>query len=281
MSQSVRLSETTTVQYWTYHDEKKPTIVMIHGFTGSHEGFHYLVPQLDRYRLIIPDLPGFGTSTIGREDWSIDAIAQLLNDFVASLRLEEPPYLLGHSMGGLVASSMLAQAPQGLYRKKAILLSPVPTAIRLNDARRPGFILGALQYRLGARSGRAGERLVKNRMISRALTRFIMTTSDRKLRREIYQHHFKNLEFISSVEYYSKLYTDINRRGAIDYAARLRPYKLLLITGNADAVTPLKEQKKFINAAGVQDVVILKNVGHLAHYERASEIAAAIRRYLA
>lgn len=280
MQQHIVLSDTTTVQYWTHHPNKRPIIVMIHGFTGSHEGFQYIEPLLANYRLIIPDLPGFGASTIGRDDWSIDALARLLNDFVAALELKEPPYLMGHSMGGLVVSSMLAQAARGLYHKKSILLSPVPTAIRYNDSRRPGAILGALQYRLGARAGKAGEGIVKSRTISRALTNFIMTTSDRQLREQIHRHHFKNLDYISSIEFYSKIYTDINRRGAIDYIDGLKRHRLLLMTGDADSVTPLREQKKLINAATPERVVVIKGVGHLAHYERSSEVATAIRQFI-
>ncbi len=274
------ITETSTIHYWTYHQAKKPTIVMIHGFTGSHEGFQYIEPLLKEYRLIIPDLPGFGASTIARDDWSIDAIAALLNDFVASLELDEPPFIFGHSMGGLVVSSMLYQAPAGMYNSRAVLLSPVPTHIRKNDARRPGAILGALQYKIGAHGGKVGDKLVKSHTISRALTSFIMTTTDKQLRAEIYQHHFKNLEYISSIEFYSKLYTDINRRGAIDYKDALRRYKILLVTGSNDTVTPLKEQRRLIDAITPEKVVILKGVGHLTHYERAPEVARAVQTFL-
>jgi len=280
MQAETSISETSNIHYWTYHQSKKPTIIMIHGFTGNHEGFQYIEPLLKEYRLIIPDLPGFGASTIARDDWSIDAIAALLNDFVASLKLKEPPFIFGHSMGGLVVSSMLSQAPVGMYNPRAVLLSPVPTPIRKNDVRRPGAVLGALQYKIGAHGGRAGKKLVKSRTISRALTRFIMTTTDKQLRAEIYHHHFKNLEYISSIEFYSKLYIDINRRGSIDYKDALRRYKILLITGDNDSVTPLKEQRKFIDAITPEKTLVLEGVGHLTHYERAPEVARAVQLFL-
>lgn len=270
-----------TIQYWVYHPDAPRTIVMIHGFTGSHEGFQYIMPNLPHLRFIIPDLPGFGESDLlDREQWSIDALARTLNEFVVSLNLDRPPYLMGHSMGGLVVASMLAQAAPGLYDKQAILLSPVPTAIRRNDSRRPGAILGALQYRIGHRAGKAGELLVKSRPISRALTKFIMTTTDRQLQSEIYQHHFKNLDYISSIEFYSTLYTDINRRGAIDYAEQLKSYRLLLISGKKDAVTPVAEQQKLVQAAEAEQFIVIPGVGHLTHYESPREVAAAIKQFI-
>ena len=53
---------------WVYaqreaDDADAPTIVMIHGFTGSKENWYPLARELGgRYRLLIPDLPGWGES---------------------------------------------------------------------------------------------------------------------------------------------------------------------------------------------------------------------------
>ena len=280
MEKTVQLNASTTIQYWTYHPEATTTMVLIHGFTGSHEGFQYIIPRLPHIRFIVPDLPGFGASTIGRDDWSIDAIARLLNEFVASLQLKTKPHILGHSMGGLVVSSMLDQAPE-LYDTRAVLLSPVPTAIRRNDSRRPGAVLGALQYAVGHRVPKVGKRIVKSRTITRAITKLIMTTTDKELQKEIHSHHFKNLEYISDIEFYSKLHKDINRQGAIDHVEALKRFDLLLITGDADNVTPLKEMTKFITAVKPLELIILPGVGHLAHYEKAPEVSRAIETFIA
>lgn len=267
--------------YWIHHPAATKTIVMIHGFTGNHKGFQYIVPLLPDFRCIVLDLPGFGESSLpDRENWTIDAIARLANDFVHSLDLKEPPYIFGHSMGGLVVSSMLHQAPD-LYDQRGVLLSPVPTAIRRNDSRRAGAILGALQYGLGYRLPKAGERVVKSKTIARIATKLIMTTTDRELRRAIHGHHFDNLDYISSIEFYSKLHHDINRRGSIDFASSLRKRELLLVLGADDNVAPLKEQEKFIAAIKPLVVEIIPGVGHLAHYEQPARVAHAIAQFLA
>jgi pimeloyl-ACP methyl ester carboxylesterase len=255
-------------------------MILIHGFTGSHEGFQYIIPQLPGIRFIVPDLPGFGTSDLmPREEWTIDALARLANEFVERLELPTPPYILGHSMGGLVVSSMVSQAPD-LYAHDIILISPVPTAIRANDARRGGAILGALQYKLGHRTGKIGEKFVKSRTISRGLTWLLLHTTDKELRKEIYGHHFKNLDYISSIEFYSKLYTDINRHGSIDYTTALRDKRILLLAGNKDTVAPLKQIAKLAEAIHPDTFTVIENVGHLIHYERASEAAHAISAFL-
>lgn len=274
----VNINPDCTIKYRTYHDDQKPSLIMIHGFTGSHEGFQYIEPLLADFRLIIPDLPGFGTSTIGRDDWSIAGIAKLLNQFVEQLGLEEPPHLLGHSMGGLVVSAMVTDNPN-LY-DKIILAAPVPTPIRANDSRRAGAILGALQYTVGHRVKHLGPKIVKSRTISRAVTNLIMTTTDRQLKSQIHSHHFKNLDYISSIEFYNQLHRDINRQGAIDYADALRQKEVLLIAGDRDTVTPLPEQQKLSAAIKPARVEVIPNVGHLAHYETPDAIASAVASFL-
>ena len=53
---------------WSYavreaDDPSAPTVVMLHGFTGSKENWYPLAAALGaRYRLLIPDLPGWGES---------------------------------------------------------------------------------------------------------------------------------------------------------------------------------------------------------------------------
>ena len=269
------LDQDTHIRYWQHHTAQRPTIVMIHGFTGSHEGFQYIVPLLDSFHIIIPDVPGFGVSTIGRDDWSIDRIAARLNQFVRLLRLPTPPHILGHSMGGLIVASMIAQAPE-LYHRRAILISPVSTPIRRNDRRRSGAILGALQYRIGHLIPQIGPRLVRSRLISRAATHLIMTTSDRKLRRAIHGHHLKNLDYISSIELYSRLHREINRHGAIEYADELRKFDVLLIVGDKDNVTPIKEQSRLATAIQPEQYEIICGVGHLVHYEAPKACAEAV-----
>ncbi len=280
MQHDLTLSDTTRIQYWDYHPDAAVTMVLIHGFTGSHEGFQYLIPLLPEIRFIVPDLAGFGASALPRrDDWSIDGIARLTNEFVERLSLPVPPYLLGHSMGGLVASSMVYQQPS-LYDSRIVLISPVPTHVRVTDSRRVGMVLGALQYRIGHKTGRLGERLVKSRTISRGLTRLMLHTTDRERRKAIYEHHFRNLEFISDIEFYDAVYADTNRLGSIHYADELAKKEILLLAGDKDNVTPLREMKKLAEHITPKQFEIIHNVGHLIHYEKASEAATLIEQFI-
>ncbi len=68
-----------------------PAILLLHGFPTASHMFRDLMPRLaDRYRVIAPDLPGFGqTGAPGRADftYTFDALADVIGGFVDAIGL--------------------------------------------------------------------------------------------------------------------------------------------------------------------------------------------------
>jgi len=91
-----------------------PTIVMVHGFTGMKENFYPVARALGgRYRLVIPDLPGWGESErLPRENYGFLAQSERLAAFIRHVSPNKPIVLVGHSMGGGVAALTAAGYPQ-------------------------------------------------------------------------------------------------------------------------------------------------------------------------
>ena len=108
-----------------------PTIVMLHGFTGSKENWYPLAARLHgKYRLLIPDLPGWGESERKPgEDYGFGAQAQRVADFIQVLSPGKPVVLLGHSMGGGIAALVAARDPR-LVAKVGLLDA---AGVRFND----------------------------------------------------------------------------------------------------------------------------------------------------
>jgi len=81
-------------------------LVLIHGFLGSSKMWE---PQIDffknYFRVITPDIPGFGKSNKAKSYKSIKSIAQLLLDCLNEKKINMF-YLLGHSMGGMIVQEM-------------------------------------------------------------------------------------------------------------------------------------------------------------------------------
>lgn len=69
-----------------------PVILLLHGFPSASHMFRDLIPLLaDRYRLIAPDLPGFGQTKApprGDFDYSFDQIADVIERFTEAMSLD-------------------------------------------------------------------------------------------------------------------------------------------------------------------------------------------------
>ena len=89
-------------------------VVLLHGNLSSGRFYEHLLPEApDRYRLIAPDMRGFGDServpmdaTRGLRDWADDTHA-LLN----ALEIDRPPHLAGWSTGGAAIANYAIVRP--------------------------------------------------------------------------------------------------------------------------------------------------------------------------
>jgi pimeloyl-ACP methyl ester carboxylesterase len=95
-----------------------PMLVMIHGFTGSKENWYPVARELrGRYRIVIPDLPGWGESERKPEaDYGFVAQAERVAAFIRVVSPGRPVVLLGHSMGGGIAALVAARHPDLVSR---------------------------------------------------------------------------------------------------------------------------------------------------------------------
>src|ERR1700761_3697462 len=68
-----------------------PVLLLLHGFPASSFQFRELIPRLaDKYRVIAPDLPGFGFTEVPDErryTYTFDSLAQTMDEFTKALHL--------------------------------------------------------------------------------------------------------------------------------------------------------------------------------------------------
>lgn len=69
-----------------------PAVLLLHGFGASSHMFRNLIPVLaQRYRVIAPDLPGFGQTTVGPGvafDYTFDNVASVIDAFTVEKGLD-------------------------------------------------------------------------------------------------------------------------------------------------------------------------------------------------
>lgn len=101
------------IAYWTggaWQDDTRPALMLIHGFpTASWDWVDMWAPLSARFRLLAPDMIGFGFSAKPPEyDYSIRDQADLHAGLCAALGIAEC-HVLAHDYGDTVAQELLAR----------------------------------------------------------------------------------------------------------------------------------------------------------------------------
>ena len=101
-------------------------VLLVHGLGGSGRYFERLAARLDgRFRIVAPDLAGFGSSD--KPKLGYDRAAHLEDlDAVAEGLGDRTPVVAGHSLGGLFAALWAARRPEAV-RALAIVAAPYPS----------------------------------------------------------------------------------------------------------------------------------------------------------
>lgn len=282
---TVSLSNGVTA-YWTYpaigstgsslsgsHTSAK-TILFIHGYRGNHHGLEAIAGALPDFNVIIPDLPGFGESDPLTGNHDILGYTQWLGEFIDELNLQTA-VVLGHSFGTIVAASAATE----FLRNPLILVNPISTF---------GFggmkaVLAAIQngfYWIGANLPEGpGNALLKAPVMVRIMSEALAKTKDKDLRAWIHKQHRDNFSVYAN----RKVAVEGIKAGSDTSVVKFAPQieqRVLLIAGQLDDITSVRDQKRAVALFGHGSLVVLPKVGHLTHYETPGAVAALVREFL-
>ncbi|MBW8685442.1 alpha/beta fold hydrolase [Chitinophaga rhizophila] len=98
------------------HLTNKPAVLLIHGFSeNNHIWDHQLAALREQFNVIVPDLPGTGSTPI-TTPLSIESMAEYVYGLLQSAGISRAT-VIGHSMGGYIALALAEKYPsllQGL-----------------------------------------------------------------------------------------------------------------------------------------------------------------------
>jgi 3-oxoadipate enol-lactonase len=238
-------------------------VLFLHGIGGAAKAFG---PQLDhfggRYRAIAWDMPGYAGS-VPLPLVTMEALAAALAGFIQALALERP-VLVGHSIGGMVAQRLLAEAP---YVARAVVLAQTSAVFGSRD---PAWAEAFISARLGPLD--AGNSMAD---IAPEAIRELVGRDPEPL------GVARTVEAMAAVP--DSTYRDMvlampgfDQRPAL---ARIA-VPTLVLAGSLDKNAPPSGMQRMAAAIPGAQYVVLDGVGHLAYAERAAEFNAAIDRFL-
>jgi len=272
-------------RWWEYGPaDAERTIVAVHGYRGDHHGLEPVVAQLPDVRVIMPDLPGFGgsgafdASGVDGGRHTVAAYADWLVAFVdAVIEPDASVTVLGHSFGSIVVSAALER---GLHADRVILVNPIAAPALAG----PKGVLSRLTlgyYRVAAAlPQRAGDALLGSPVIVRFMSVAMAKTKDRELRRWIHAEHDRYFsDYASTRSVVEGFEASIGDHVHAHVDAFAVP--TLLIGAAEDQITTQRDLRALHEAIDGARLVVIDGVGHLIHYEKPVEAAAAIRAFLA
>jgi abhydrolase domain-containing protein 6 len=254
---------------WVYLEGGKgETILFVHGFGMEKDGWG-LFPKAfsNHYRLILPDLPGFGeNSRLESADYDVRSQVKRLHRFVEGLGLDGF-HLAGSSLGGYIAGFYASEYPQ---KVKSLALfsplgvhSPVPSdmwrryeetgEIALLYGTETGFeeLLRLLFYRIPAVPG-------------------------------TFKTYFAE-RGASNDAFYRKVLRDLDGGGMYQLEPRLSRVdaRTLVVWGANDRILHLSGAEIFRKGLKNVKVLILDRCGHAPFFEKRKETTKVYRDFLA
>lgn len=268
---------TGTSRYWTYHNDRSPSILMIHGFRGTHHGLEEIIKNLPEFRAIVPDLPGFGESEEFDGKHDLKNYLRFVGEIQAITAAEKPQILLGHSFGSIIAAQYAATHPNKVDR--LILINPI-SAPALHGPKATMTRLAILYYWLGRKlPAPASKKWLSSPLIVDIMSGQMTVSKERQLRDFIYQQHRQHFSQFASPRVVAEAFRASVEHTVTEVAPQLT-MPTLVIGAEKDQVSSHSSQRALATSLAHATYVELQNVGHLVHYEKPTEAAAAIRTFL-
>ncbi|MFN8504945.1 alpha/beta fold hydrolase [Kouleothrix sp.] len=246
-----------------YRDEGQgEPIVLVHAFPLSGAMWEDQIDALaTRFRVVAPDLRGFGASARGSGMASLDQAADDVAALLDHLQIERAT-LVGLSMGGYIAFAMLRRHRARIAR---LVLADTRAGADSEEGR-----LGREQSAQLAEQNGAGA--IAEQMLPRLLSAGASAAVRDEVRKIVVANDRAG---IAAAQRAMAARPDSNSLLAtIDIPT-------LLIVGAADVLTPPDEARAMQRAIAHSTLVEIAGAGHLANIEAPDEFSAAIEAFIA
>lgn len=110
-------------------------VILLHGFCESKEMWEFFQKNLSSsYRVLCPDLPGFGESPVLADKVTIRSVSEALSRWISDMNLVNP-VVIGHSLGGYIALELISKLGErvkgiGLFHSTALVDNEEKVGVR-------------------------------------------------------------------------------------------------------------------------------------------------------
>jgi pimeloyl-ACP methyl ester carboxylesterase len=238
-----------------YEDQGKgKTILAIHGWTNdAGKSFDQLSVNLSKsYRLIIPDLPGFGQSSPPAKSWGVPEYGAFIQKFINKIGIK-PDYVLAHSNGGTIGLYALSQ---GMIKpRKVVFLSSA--GVRQKNALKKALLSVAAKP-------------IKAVLIP------LPSNAQKRIKKSLYGKIGSDLYVLENMQPIFKKIVEYD----IQNAAQNVIQPTLLIYGVNDRSTPIAHGKLLASHIPHSQLVFIENAGHFVYIDQPEQTLKLLKDFL-
>lgn len=268
--------------------DHRPTLVMLHGFSGDLTLWHYQWKHFSEdFRCVLFDQRGHGRSGPGSEgDYSLEALGRDLKAVLDAEGGDPPVALIGHSMGGMAVLSFAEQFPEQFGRRvRAVILantaaSDLVKAMVAGLGAYAGRLLTASALRLASRPNRL-YRIRAKALAGKGDLAFLAT----RLANFGPNAPASVVEYVAEVgarapvEVWSDLMAGLVGMDLGEALGSVRVPALVLV-GDVDRLTPPSSAVAMRDRLPDARLVVFKGAGHCTMLERPEQFNDVVERFL-
>jgi 3-oxoadipate enol-lactonase len=251
------------LHYLEYNPAGRETVVLLHGLGVTGDSWQMQVPALQQagFRVVVPDLPGFGASTVQVLPWRVHTVAAYLDHFLNGV-CPNPVHLVGISMGGAVAIQIGLSFPGQL---QSLVLVNTFARIRPKGVKNRLYLLQRL-YLLATGGLPSQAEFVAQRLFPRA-------------DQEMYRWALVDQILQSDGRAYRSALVGL---GLFNVQSRLKDIhtRTLVVTGADDATVSPEFQAHLAHAIPGARHVVIQDAGHAVIVDQAEAFNQALVGFL-
>ena len=242
-----------------------PALLLVHGFPLDHSMWHEQIDGLSRdFRVIAPDLRGFGQSEVTRGTVTMQRFADDLAALLDELGVTKPINFCGLSMGGYIGWQFVARHREKLGK----LIIADSRAVADNEKAAGG------RKETADKVEKEGTKIVADAMLPKLFPA-----------REIE----RGAAFVKATEAVMLASPPAGVAAALrgmaarpDFTSELSKIDVptLILCGQEDAIAPAAEMEGIAKAIPGGKYVSIAGAGHMSPLEKPAEVNAAIRAFL-
>jgi len=238
-------------------DGEGENFLILHGWGGSSDSWLKVQEILAKkgYKVICPDLPGFGKSKTPPRPWSVDDYTEWLNGFLISQDFENF-FLLAHSFGGRIAIRFAKKYPERI--KKLILCDSAGIKQEPTLSTKIFFWLAKI-----------GNALFSPRILKRFKDKV----------RNLFYIFLRHRDYVKANEIMRETIKKVIDEDLLIDLPEIES-RTLIVWGQRDRIVPVKYAYIFKENIANSTLEILPRFGHSPHLEAPEKLAEIILSFL-